>query len=644
MKCFIMRKFSSISKALFKRIILKLGRPYVVAGLTAMLFACTGDNAETSNTSESVSNSPKLKPNIIIVITDDQGYGDVGALGNPVLKTPSMDLLYRSSTRFTDFHVDPTCSPTRAALMTGKHSMDAGVWHTVMGRSILAAEHKTIAEYLRDQGYTTGIFGKWHLGGNYPHRPQDQGFDKVVIHGGGGVGQTPDAWGNTQFDDTYFVDGDLVAFEGNSTDIWFQQAESFIQNNSSQPTFTYLALNAPHSPWRAPEKYVQPYRELGIAEPLALFYAMITHVDERLGQLVSTIKSASGSRPYVLIFMSDNGSAFRFVEWQTGIDPKPIKDKMYELTPNGWEINAGMRGFKNSVYEGGHRVPFFISGTHIPEGKDVDYLAAHFDVLPTLLELIGADTSNLDIAGTSLVPAILGNQNDVDLNERTIVVTNQRVFNPSIDRPMSVMRGNWRYVIHAEDGKSELFNLASDPGQKVNVSAKHPNIVDELNAELRAWWIPFDKDLFPATHIPIGGDTPEPVRITAMDWMEAPDTSYVPWFPGFTYPVSAADPPAWVNRETEFEPLPWYLDVKTPGRYEFKLVVYDDNKQPPVDRDTAIIRIGDKRIVTRIASVDAYATFEIDLETGPVSASAWFENEGAEKAPLPVFYLYVRQL
>ena len=198
------------------------------------------------------------RPNIILVMTDDQGYGDFSMYNNPIVETPEIAKLASQSQRFTNFHVDPTCSPTRAAIMSGKYSLRAGVWHTVMGRHMLSDKHETLPELLKDSGYNTAMFGKWHLGENYPFRPQDQGFNHVLIHGGGGVGQAPDYWENDQFDDTYYLNGEEKTYGGFATDVWFDEAINFVQEQTGKesPFFLYLSLNAPHIPWRAPEKYI----------------------------------------------------------------------------------------------------------------------------------------------------------------------------------------------------------------------------------------------------------------------------------------------------------------------------------------------------------------------------------------------------
>ena len=251
----------------------------------------------------------RKRPNVVLVMTDDQGYGDVAAHGNAMINTPNMDALYRQSVRLTDFHVDPTCSPTRSALMSGRYSTRTGVWHTIMGRSLMSTDELTIAEVFKAGGYRTGMFGKWHLGENYPLRPQDQGFDYVVCHGGGGVGQGPDWWGNDYFDDTYFRNGRPEKFTGYCTDVWFAEAMEFIERNKDRPFFAYLATNAPHGPLNVAEEYSRPYEQKGVTPNMAKFYGMITNIDENLGKLMRQLDRLGIAEETILIFMTDNGTA-----------------------------------------------------------------------------------------------------------------------------------------------------------------------------------------------------------------------------------------------------------------------------------------------------------------------------------------------
>ncbi len=222
-------------------------------------------------------------PNIVFVMTDDQGYGDIGFTGNPIVKTPNIDRLASESSGLSDFHVAPTCSPTRCSLLTGHWTNRTGVWHTIMGRSMLRENEITIAQMFKDAGYQTGIFGKWHLGDNYPYRPEDRGFTEVYCHGGGGIGQTPDVWDNAYFDGSYFHNGKLEAAKGFCTDVFFAQANAFITKCAAEkkPFFAYIAPNAPHVPLHAPQKYIDMYQ--GQSKDIAAFYGMITNIDDNVG-------------------------------------------------------------------------------------------------------------------------------------------------------------------------------------------------------------------------------------------------------------------------------------------------------------------------------------------------------------------------
>ncbi|MHC4286035.1 MAG: arylsulfatase [Planctomycetota bacterium] len=304
----------------------RVGKTAVSAGTLSVLPSCTSIG--------SVTGVKGKRPNVILVITDDQGYGDLGCHGNPVIQTPNLDRLYSQSIRLTDFHVDPTCSPTRSALMTGHYSTRTGVWHTIMGRSLLGKHEVTIADVFSGSEYRTGIFGKWHLGDNYPFRPQDRGFNEVLVHGGGGVGQGPDFWGNDYFDDTYQHNGKFKKFSGYCTDVWFDGAMKFIEANKERPFFCYLTTNAPHGPYNVAEKYKKMYED-NKDVPNAAFYGMITNIDENMGRLMKKLKAEGLEKDTILIFMTDNGTS-------AGYRGKQGQIKGY---------NAGMRGTKGSEYD-----------------------------------------------------------------------------------------------------------------------------------------------------------------------------------------------------------------------------------------------------------------------------------------------------
>ncbi|MEO1244355.1 MAG: arylsulfatase [Pseudomonadota bacterium] len=615
----------------------------VLSGLA--LFASSGCHAEQGAVeTKATAEAKPARPNIVLIVTDDQGNGDVGMNGNPIVQTPNIDRLAKESTYFSNFHVDPTCSPTRAALMTGKHSMRAGVWHTIMGRSLMPAKQRTIAEILQEQGYRTGIFGKWHLGDNYPFRPQDQGFDVSLIHGGGGVGQTPDYWGNVQFGDTYFRNGEPESFAGYATTVWFDEALKFIRESGDSPFFAYVALNAPHRPWRAPPDYVAPYEALGLPPEMARFYAMITHLDGQLGRLRNELDTLALSDDTVLIFMTDNGSALSRTDDYYGDEGYEAFLKRVEEEPEyeGWTFNSGLRGFKSEVYEGGHRVPLIV---HSPSGEfgapsDVDALTAHYDLLPTILDLVGIESPG-DIDGISLVDIVAGN---VDVEERTVVVTNQRLDIPSLDRPSVVMQGPWRYVVWRENGVEELFNLDADPAQKDNVLKAHPAVVSQLETALQEWWSAATAEGFARQRVIVGAAAENPVRLSAMDWMEAQSTSEVPWNPGFETPKTELPYARWLDREHEFGALPWYVSVAASDEYRVSVYLYDQPASRPVGKSWAILEVDGERSVQAISRWSSHAVFDVDLEQGNTKLKAWFaDDEAGELNPVPAFFAYVKR-
>ena len=311
------------------------------------------------------------KPNVIVIVTDDQGYGDMSCYGNPWLETPHLDSLHRDGVRLEDYHVDPVCTPTRAALMTGRHSLRVGAWAVTEGRQLLNPDEITMAEVFKQSGCKTGMFGKWHLGDTFPYAPQYRGFDDVVCHKAGGVDEIGNPIGNDYFDDAYFRNGVQERFEGYCTDIFFDETLRFVKENKDEDFFVYLPLNAMHGPFTVADKFADRFRAMGLPEQRALFLGMIENFDENLGRLFVTLREKGLEEDTLIIFMGDNGSAggARPVEGQAG-------------------YNAGMRGWKGSSYEGGHRVACFAKWPGgLEAGKEIFQLTKHHDWLPTLIKL-----------------------------------------------------------------------------------------------------------------------------------------------------------------------------------------------------------------------------------------------------------------
>lgn len=465
-----------------------------------------------SNSKNKIDTNKKKQtpPNVIIVITDDQGYGDIAAHGNPLIKTPALDKFYNESVRLTDFHVGPTCAPSRSGLLTGRYANRVGVWHTIGGVSILREKEVTMAQVFKDNGYETGMFGKWHLGDTYPSRPQDKGFKYTVNHGGGGVGQTPDYWGNDYFDDTYFKNGVPTKYKGYCTDIWFNEAINYIEKNKDKPFFCYISTNAPHSPFNVPEPYYNQYKDLNIPEFQKIFYGMITNVDDNFSKLQKKLKKLKISDNTILIFLTDNGTASGY---------RSVGGKLHGF-------NAGMKGTKNSEYEGGHRVPFFIRypDRKIKGGSDIETLTANIDVLPTLASLCNLDLPDLKLDGMDISPLLLHKKTTL---ERDYVITDsQRLQEPVKWRKSAVMSNKMRLI----NGK-ELYDISKDPGQITDLATKHPDVVKKMRGYYNEWWSSVSEEFNQYPVIIVGSDKQNPITITCHD--EHISDSKIPWNQNF---------------------------------------------------------------------------------------------------------------
>lgn len=446
----------------------------ILAGL-ALLFLAGGASAAA--------------PNIILVITDDQGYGDLSCHGNPILKTPHLDRLHAESVRFVDFHVSPTCSPTRSALMTGRHEFRNGVTHTILERERLTLQATTLAQILKSAGYRTGIFGKWHLGDEAAYQPDQRGFDEVYIHGAGGIGQSypgscGDAPGNRYFNPTLLHNGKFEKTSGYCTDLFFGQAMRWIDDvHGERPFFAYIATNAPHAPLDVrPEdeaRYTDAVRQLpeslkaNARQDVARFFGMIANIDDNIGRLLDRIRELGIEQQTLVIFMNDNGG-----------------------TAGVRVFNAGMRGTKGSPWLGGTRAASFWRWPGTLKPADVTQLTAHVDVFPTLAELAEARLTPevaTQVEGRSLVPLLRDPQ--AAWADRTLFThvgrwpkgtdpANFKFTNCSVRTP------RWHLVSVARPNEKawQLFDLTTDPGESLDVAAANPQIVADLTQSYDAWW------------------------------------------------------------------------------------------------------------------------------------------------------------
>jgi arylsulfatase A-like enzyme len=533
------------------------------------------------------------KPNIIVILIDDMGYGDIAAHGNPVIKTPNIDKLHAESARLTDFHVDPTCSPSRAALLTGKYSHHAKVWHTIAGGNHLRDSEVTMADVFRANGYRTGMFGKWHLGGNFPYRPMDRGFDEWLGQGDGGTGTTDDHFLNDRVNDHYIHNGEWEQIDGWAPEIFFSSTIGFARESkkAQKPFFAYLCTYLPHTPHTLPDpKWADAYKKKVDAKT-AYFFAAIEKIDAMIGKLRADLAAEELDRDTILIFLTDNGGT------------------------NGVKtFNAGMRGQKGDVYDGGHRVPFFI---HWPAGKlrqgeDIAALNAHIDVLPTLVELCGLKLPReVDFDGRSFSNQLLDASSEVP--ERTLFVERQRTFEPKKWSGAVGMTSRWRLV----DDK-ELYDIKQDPGQKNNLISEHPEVVEKIRADFESYWkkvTPGDRD----RAVFIVGDERDPETfLHAADWY----LTNPPW----NHALVAAAP----NLAGD-----WRIRAASPGTYRFEV------RRWPREADAPIA--GVPKIKKTIDAWDAsgpkpdliYGNRKTKFKKLPVASVSLTVDGKTESLPLP---------
>ncbi|MBC8234205.1 arylsulfatase [bacterium] len=573
------------------------------------------------------------QPNVVLVITDDQGYGDLGCHGNPIIKTPNIDNLYHESVRLTNLHVGPTCAPTRAGLMTGRYCNCTGVWHTIMGRSLLRENEVTMGDVFRANGYRTGIFGKWHLGDNYPFRPHNRGFDVALVHGGGGVSQTPDYWGNDYFDDTYFRNGKPEAHTGYCTDVWFAEAMKFIEENKKRPFFCYIPTNAPHGPYNVADSYSDPYRGQ-VPDYRADFYGMITNIDDNVGRLRARLKELGLEDNTILIWMTDNGTS-----GGCSLDKDSFVKEGY---------NAGMRGMKGSEYEGGHRVPFFIHwpGGGFTRGQDINQLTANIDVLPTLIDICGFKApENVTFNGISLKPLLMGKSDNWP--DRVVVTDSQRVEYPIKWRKSAAMTNRWRLI-----NGVELYDILADPEQRNDIAADHPDVVQELRKHYEQWWefvsATFDEDC----PIVIGSEDEftgvnheheKTSRLTTHDW----HGEQCAWNQGQ------------IRQGLECNGY-WIIEIAQDGEYEFELRRWPKEEDKAVtdgipgeitdwyhggraiDLKTAQIKIGEHEQTQTIAHEAKGVKFTFILKSGVTKLQTSLTDVNG--VSIGAYYVYAKRL
>jgi len=528
-------------------------------------------------------------PNVLLILTDDQGYSDVGFNGNPLVKTPVLDEFASGAAVFDRFYACPVCSPTRASLMTGRHALRTGVIDTQEGMSILRPSETTVAEALKVAGYRTGLFGKWHLGDNAPARPMDQGFDRSLTHVGGMIGAPYNPLdGNAYFNPILIDDGVEKHFQGYCTDIFADAAIDFIQASGEKPFFVYLAPNTPHHPLTVGDRYAEPYRTAGLSEETSRFYGMISNIDDNFGRVLDALETAGVAGDTLIIFLGDNGTS--------------SLHKQSDL----WE--CGLRGRKTYVYENGIRVPMFIK---LPggsgRGSRLETPASIEDIMPTILEVCGvAPPASASLDGTSLLPLLT--DSSAPWPTRTLYAQFHRGVHPDQYRNTAVCNGPYKLVqpvgrgiepFTPDKAEFELYDLKNDPFEQEDIAARHPETVRRLKADYDRWFAAVCSSGFEPVRTWIGSAVQNPVMLTRQDWRGGG------LFDG--------------------ELGAYELDVKTAGTYRITCRWSELLKAThPVT-----LKLNDRVIEKEILYAESECRFdEVLLPEGPCRFKAWVEIDG----------------
>jgi arylsulfatase/arylsulfatase A len=467
------------------------------------------------------------RPNVVLILADDQGYGDLGCHGNSLLRTPRLDQLAAESVRLTQFYVSPVCAPTRASLLTGRYSYRTGVTDTYLGRALLHRDERTLPDVLAAAGYRTGIFGKWHLGDCFPLRPTERGFQQSLVHRGGGIGQPSDPPGGEHYFDTILErNGELLPTRGYCSDVFTDAALEFIDAAGEKPFFCYLAFNAPHDPLEVPEEDAAPYLLAKMraedfpsptggqpiqgafdAERTARVYGMVANLDRNIGRVLDRLEARSLAEQTIVVFLTDNGPAF----------PR---------------YNGGLRGLKGTVYEGGIRVPCFVRWPQRLDPGKRPSPAAHLDLFPTLLAACDVPMpEGIQLDGVNLLPWL--EQPVAEAPRRALFVQWHRGDVPQARRACAVREGQWKLVQPQGAGEGpflatapwELFDLAADPYETRDLAAEEPQVVERLAAAYDAWFTEVTaahaSDGFAPPRIIVGDRRAPRTVLTRQDWWGA---------------------------------------------------------------------------------------------------------------------------
>jgi arylsulfatase A-like enzyme len=497
-----------------------------------------------------------------------------------------------------------------------------------VGWAMMRPDEVTMAETLKDAGYRTGIFGKWHLGDHAPLRPVDQGFEESLIHKGAGMGGRANPPDNKYYDPILYRNEIPRKYEGYCTDIFFTAAMEFIEDQKDKSFFAFIPTNVPHVPLEIRDEEVEPYTAMGLDEITAKHYAMLTNLDWNFGRLTDKLKELNLEEDTIVVFMSDNGPAYG--------------ERRY---------NAGLREAKGSVYDGGIKVPFFIRWPkRLPSGMDIDRLAAHIDVLPTILDLCQIqEIQEIQRDGLSLVSVMTGA--DTTWPDRTLFFQQCRPDREGIDWPRlftncSARNQRYKIVMTAQNRRerqskaisfeeTELFDMIDDPGETTDISSDFPEIVRAMRKDFESWFNDVTKDLAPV-HIGLGLPEQNIVSLTNQDLFG----------PGSATSYSSHSR---LSRNPEEEPDGygiWNVQVFRSGRYRITLRLgpAGTRESIPLRSGQAVFKLGNASTIQEIPEGSSEVRFDLSLDEMKGELETYFTGQRRDGKKITPFFVDVEFL
>jgi arylsulfatase A-like enzyme len=547
----------------------------IILGAVGLFFSCSEKKA--------VEKESKKKPNVVVMLIDNQGYYELSRNGNQIVQTPRIDKLSTQAVNFTEFYAPPFCSPSRSALLTGRYALRSGIHNTVGGVSILHKNETTMAKLLKENGYNTAIFGKWHLGSSYPYAPKFRGFDEVFVHGGGGVSQLGDYYGNNHIDATYSHNDEFVPSKGFSTDVLFDQAINYIENKKEdeEPFYCFVSTPAVHFPTNRHPVTTQRLLDRGVEDSKYMpLYSMIENVDDNVGKMLDYLKKSGLKENTIVVLASDQG----------------VNDRGAEQHRSGTFQNRTLS------FDEKHHVYCMIQYPELTDNNagDTDKLTGMVDVMPTILDICDITLpSNLD--GQSMKPLLNANESWDD--ERKLIIQCPRSRTRAKWKNTAVKYKKWRLV----EGK-ELYNITYDFGQLKDVANDYPEIVNELKQSYEIFWnslAPADELI--SEHILGAKESPE-VRLEGMDWYEGD----APW-----------TQQGLVNRKSQGK---WRVHIENDGKYQFELRRYPREKIMPIEAVSASIKIGESEAKVEIDKAASDAILVLELKKGTYDMITTFKD------------------